>query len=83
MAKPSAKGPQGPTEKFYRIVEHPLEKGATYRGYQAEVVHISDGAVVERALIGKPNLFEYAQTALVDLLDPRNHVKPVTAAELA
>lgn len=62
-------------EKFYRIKEHDLLPGDVYKGYQPEVIEIEGDKVVSRSLIDKPNLFEYAQTHLIDLIDPRNHVE--------
>lgn len=75
--------PQGPKEEFYRIVEHDLPAGDTYRGYQPERIVVQGGRVISRELVEKPNLFEYAQTQVIDLIDPRNHVKPVKSSELA
>lgn len=66
-------------EKFYRIKELPLPAGDTFRGYQVEEITVCEDIVVDRKMVDRPNLFEYAQTHAVDLMDPRN----VRAAEVA
>ncbi len=58
-------------EKFFRLVEHDLENGDTLRGYQPELVEILGDRVTHRTLLEKPDVFEYAQTRLIDLIDPR------------
>ncbi len=58
-------------EKFFRLVEHDLQNGDTLRGYQAEMVEIVGDRVMNRSLLEKPDVFEYAQTRLIDLIDPR------------
>lgn len=70
-------------EMFIRIVEHEMKPGDAYRGYQAEVVEVLGDKVISRRLVDKPNLFEYAQSHAIDLVDPRNYVNPVKAHELA
>lgn len=68
-------------ESFFRIVEHDLKPGETYRGYQCERIEIIDDKVTARELINKPDMFEYAQSAMLDLMDPRNHVEPINPSE--
>jgi hypothetical protein len=75
MGKAKAKEVSAPRERFFRIVELPLGPGDTLRGYQAEMVSVEGDRIVERVLLDKPNMFEYAQTHLVDLMDPRNNVE--------
>lgn len=59
-------------ERFYRIMEMPLSDGDNFRGYQVEEIAVCQDIVVARKAIDRPNLFEYAQTHAVDLMDPRN-----------
>ena len=74
--KKTAQDSKTKVEKFFRIVEHPLKPGEVFRGYQGEEISIDGDRVIGRKLIDKSNLFEYAQTHIVDLMDPRNNVKP-------
>lgn len=74
MSAKKANEPKGPVEKFFRITEHELKAGDYFRGYQAEEITIQDDRVVGRKFLNKPDLFEYAQTHVVDLMDPRNSV---------
>ncbi len=71
-AVPDAPAKPKVIEKFYRIKEHDLAKGAAFRGYQGEVIEVVDGKITKRTYLDKPNLFEYAQTFVVDMMDPRN-----------
>lgn len=64
----------GPIEKFFRIVELDLKSGDSFRGYQPEIITVQDGVVIDREMVSKPDLFEFAQAAAVDLIDPRNAV---------
>lgn len=65
--------------KYYRIVESKPKPGDTYFSYQAEEISVIDDMVVERTLIDKPNLFEYAAAKMADLTDPRNVQQAVGA----
>lgn len=72
---PATEAPKVNHERFFRIVEHPLKPGDTFRGYQPELIEVADGMVIERKLINKPDMFEYAQSHMIDLMDPRNHAE--------
>lgn len=76
MAKAKTKEEPQEREQFFRIVEHLQKDNEHYRGYQGEVIEIEGDRVISRRLIDRPNMFEFAQTHVVDLMDPRNHVKP-------
>lgn len=82
-AIPIRSAAKGEVEHFYRIMELPLKPGDTFRGYQTERVDVLDGRVICRATLDKPNLFEHAQSLMVDLMDPRNNVSTAPASEFA
>ncbi len=70
-----------PEEFFFRITELPQKPGDTYRGYQCEKITLVDGAEIKRELIDKPNMFEYAQSKMLDLMDPRERTEVADASE--
>jgi len=73
--KPKAASKPTKLERFIRIVEMPLKPGDMYQSYQPEIVIIDGDRVVQRRLVDKPNLFEYAFTQAGELIDPRNEVE--------
>lgn len=74
MAKKAhqTKASDAPVERFIRIVELPRKPGDAFAGYQPEIIWVQDGQVIRRAMVDKPNLFEYAFTQAGELIDPRN-----------
>lgn len=80
MAKAAAKVKEAvdlnTCERFIRIVELERKAGDTFAGYQPELIWVKDDEVVQRKLIDKPNLFEYAFTQAGEYIDPRNESIP-------
>lgn len=69
-----------PEEYFFRIIELPLKSGDSYRGFQCEKITLVSGTEIKRELIDKPNMFEYAQSRMMDLMDPREQRNEVADA---
>lgn len=58
--------------RYVRLVELPLAPGDAYQGYQPEIIHVLGDTIVERTMISKPNLFEFAWSQAGEYIDPRN-----------
>ena len=58
-------------QRFVRIIQIPPKAEFQFPGYQAEMILVDGEQVVERKLIDKPNLFEYAFYQAAELVDPR------------
>lgn len=70
-----AKVTQLPVEKretFIRMKELPMKPGDVYQGYQVEQIIVLGDQIIERKLVGKPNVFEMAFSSAGELIDPRN-----------
>lgn len=71
MPRPSKN--QLPKYKYYRILEMKPAGHETFSGYRVEYVITQGDKVIEHGFAtDKPNLFEYAQYEITELVDPRN-----------
>jgi len=70
----------GKVHKYYRLCRTPRLINDQFPGYQAVELDIVGTKVIAARRIEKPDMFELAQTKLIDHMDPRNE-KPEAEAD--